>query len=61
MILTPYCPRCDTLPVVVLDDGHQCFCGNDDCPVLAWDSHLSREELLANPVAIDDPGAGYGE
>lgn len=55
MILTPTCPLCGGLPAFVLDDGHQCFCPDDGCQVLAWDSHKSREWLLANRQEMRDP------
>lgn len=53
MNATPLCPRCGSVPWLLLDDGQQAFCSNDDCDVLAWNPQQSREELEASKTIID--------
>jgi hypothetical protein len=55
MIQTPLCPLCSTPPMFILADGHQCFCGSDDCPTLVWDSHDSLEWNLTHVASVDLP------
>jgi hypothetical protein len=46
-ILTPRCPLCGHLPVMMLGGGTQAFCGNDDgCPLICWDPSLSLDANL---------------
>lgn len=52
MIETPRCPNCGRLPVLILDAGHQAFCGADACPVLSWDTYRDREWLLAHATEV---------
>ena len=54
MIKTPRCPLCDQLPELILDDGHQMFCGNDDCTIFVWDAHRSLDDLLMHvkPISV---------
>jgi hypothetical protein len=56
VILTPNCPLCSQPPAMVLDDGHQNFCGNDDCPAVVWDSHKDLDTLLTSFSSIDLSG-----
>jgi hypothetical protein len=44
---TPNCPYCDQPPVLLLDEGRQAFCGNEDCKVLCWDTTCTADELEA--------------
>jgi hypothetical protein len=54
MIKTPRCPECDSLPDLILADGHQCFCPNDDCQIMIWDSHQTAEEIAASFKQVID-------
>lgn len=49
---SPVCPACGRPPVLVLDDGHQSFCGDDGCHVVAWDQYLTLAELVADAGEI---------
>jgi hypothetical protein len=44
---TPYCPGCCEAPRYVFDEGHQAWCGTEDCEVVTWDMYMSLDELLA--------------
>ena len=52
-VQTPRCPHCGQLPEMILADGHQAFCGTDDCRVLTWDPFLTAEENTANSTTVD--------
>ena len=52
-ILTPRCPLCGQLPVMVFGGGTQAFCGNDDCTLVCWDPSLSAEQNFADAGVID--------
>jgi len=54
-ILTPRCPLCDSLPVMVFGAGTQAFCGNDDCALLCWDPSLSLDANLLDSGVIKFP------
>jgi len=62
-ILTPRCPLCHQLPVMMFGGGTQAFCGNDDCPMLMWtptkslDDNLLDAGVVKFPSAEDDSGA----
>ena len=43
----PRCPGCDKPPMMILDNGHQAFCGSDDCQVLTWDMHDDPAQFKA--------------
>lgn len=43
---TVVCPWCGGPPVFILDDGHQAFCGADDCPAICWDMFQDVDTLL---------------
>ena len=62
-IQTPNCPFCDELPVLVLDEGHQCFCGNDRCPCFTWDAWWTKAQnrLEAKAIKIVDRKKGSDE
>lgn len=47
-VKTPDCPLCGQPPLYTLDRGHQCFCGNEDCLTVTWDSHVDLDTLLTN-------------
>lgn len=47
-IQTRICPLCSQPPALVLDGGHQAFCGTDGCPALAWDMYLDVDTLMEN-------------
>jgi len=53
---TPNCPYCGEPPVLLLDGGHQAFCGNEDCKVLTWNPTETVEQLEANRKDIDIGG-----
>ena len=61
-ILTPRCPLCDSLPMMVFGGGTQAFCGNDDCTLLTWNPSLSLDANLLDagvvhlPPMADDEG-----
>lgn len=55
-LATPRCPGCDQPPALVLDDGGQSFCGNDDCHVFTWDARMTLPELAADVGEIDLSG-----
>jgi hypothetical protein len=40
------CPLCGRIPVVILGFCGQAFCGNDDCNILMWDVHATKDENL---------------
>lgn len=48
------CPLCSRPPVIILDGGHQAFCGTDDCPSVTWDMYEDLDTLLthAKPIKI---------
>lgn len=50
------CPGCGEPPVMIFDDGRQCFCGSDDCPFLMWDSTKTMAELNADARTVDLTG-----
>ena len=63
-ILTPRCPLCDELPMMVFGGGTQAFCGNDDCTILCWapTKNLDDNLLDAGFVKLLRPeGEGEGE
>ena len=45
-ILTPRCPVCSHLPMMMFGGGTQAFCGNDDCNILMWDPSKSLDANL---------------
>ena len=48
------CPGCDQPPALVLDAGHQCFCGNtESCRVVMWDSTKTLAELAEDPQWLE--------
>lgn len=51
-VLTPGCPMCGDPPVLELSNGHQAFCGNDDCTLLMWDPLVSLDENLMNAGTV---------
>lgn len=53
MIQTPLCPLCSKPPELILADGHQSFCGSDDCLVIVWDAHQSLEWNLTSFEVVD--------
>lgn len=48
-----HCPGCGEPPVMLMDGGHQAFCGTDDCPFVTWDPTLSMAELNRDAGVID--------
>jgi hypothetical protein len=54
MVTTPRCPLCSQPPALVLDAGHQAFCGTEGCPTLTWDMHQDLDTPMthAAPVKI---------
>lgn len=54
-ILTPRCPLCCGLPMLVLGGGTQVFCGNDDCTLLTWNPSLSVDDNLMDSKVIHLP------
>ena len=61
-VLTPRCPLCGQLPYMVMGDGTQAFCGNDDCTLICWDSTLSLDDNLMDARVIRwEPGEGIGD
>lgn len=55
---TMFCPGCERPPRIVLDGGHQAFCGNDECHVMMWDTTMSLEELMREAQTVDMPDFG---
>lgn len=47
------CPGCGSPPEFLFGDGHQAFCGTDECPWLTWDPALTLAELNASAKTID--------
>ena len=56
-ILTPRCPQCDQLPMMVFGGGTQAFCGNDDCNILMWTPTKSLDDNLLDAREIKLPQA----
>lgn len=54
-ILTPRCPLCDSLPVMVFGGGSQAFCGNDDCTLLMWTPTKGLDENLTDADVVKFP------
>lgn len=65
-ILTPRCPLCDCLPVMMFGGGTQAFCGNDDCTLICWKPAVSLDDNLLDagvvqfPPMADDEGKADG-
>ena len=61
-ILTPRCPLCGQLPVMVFGGGTQAFCGNDDCTLLMWTPAKTLDDnLMDAKVARWKPAEGGGD
>jgi hypothetical protein len=56
-ILTPCCPLCGQLPMMVFGGGTQAFCGNDDCTILCWTPTLSLDDNLMDARHVQLPPA----
>lgn len=48
------CPRCGTLPELVVGD-RQAFCGNEDCSVFTWDLSQDAATFEATARTIELP------
>ena len=65
-ILTPHCPLCHQLPMMMFGGGSQAFCGNDDCRILMWtptkslDDNLLDAGVVQLPPMTDDEGKTDG-
>lgn len=51
-VLTPRCPLCCGLPMLVLGGGTQAFCGNDDCTLICRNPALSVDDNLMDSKVI---------
>lgn len=50
------CPMCGHPPRVVLDNGHQAFCENDECRLIQFDATRTyTDEELAAATSLDLP------
>lgn len=49
-IKTPNCPKCGAAPL--FHGVTPFFCTNTECDVMAWQPHLTSDELLANPTVM---------
>jgi hypothetical protein len=49
---TNLCPLCLEPPSIVVDNGHQAWCGTPNCEVVMWDMHRYADDRLA-PVKLD--------
>lgn len=54
-ILTPCCPLCDELPVMMFGGGTQAFCGNDDCTILMWTPTKGLDDNLLDAGVVRLP------
>lgn len=52
-VRAPRCPGCDQLPAMVLGEGTQAFCGNDDCRVLCWDMTDDPARFKAQATIVE--------
>jgi hypothetical protein len=52
-VVEPVCPGCGSPPVLVMDGGHQMFCGDDDCHVFTWDGHVAVADADVSYIATD--------
>lgn len=53
-LLTLVCPLCCQPPLLVLDGGHQAWCGNENgCNVITWDMYIPLDEQLMKPSFVD--------
>ena len=50
--LTPRCPLCGQLPVMIFGGGTQAFCGNDDCAILMWTPTKSLDDNLMDAGVV---------
>jgi hypothetical protein len=39
--------------MIILDGGHQAFCGTDDCPTFTWDMHLDIDTLMEHMTPVE--------
>lgn len=47
------CPSCGNMPWFIFDDGGQCWCGTNGCPVLIWDATKTLAENNAKSGFLD--------
>lgn len=59
---TPNCPACRSLPGMVLGDGTQAFCVNEDCQMVTWNPTLTASENMRTlGVVTLDPNPAQAE
>jgi len=61
---TALCPVCLEPPSIVIDDGHQAWCGTPNCEVVMWDMHRYPDERRMATFKLtvrDDSTAGRRE
>lgn len=51
-VLTPRCPLCCGLPMLVTSGGTQAFCGEPDCILTSWNPSLSVDDNLMDSKVI---------